>query len=219
MFDKTIYLYYYINMEKIVRQISMEGFENKDKNALLIPIFSDDFESQLNSIDFSLISKGNVCFTGNRPNSFPWKDKEDHKLCLLFKKRLKTLIQVLINNGYNHFITGMAMGFDIIASEIVLELKHEGKNLFLECVIPCLNQTKGWNNDYVLRYNYILNVADKVSYSSKYNYFDGCYQIRNRYMVDNAELVVGCLLTTSAGTKYTLNYAKKKNKNSLTIIQ
>ena len=71
------------------------------------------------------------------------------------------------------------MGFDITAAEVVLELKNDF-DIILECAIPCLNQTSGWKEDYKKRYQNVINNADLVTYTSNYNYFDGCYQIRNK---------------------------------------
>ena len=163
------------------------------------------------------VENGVVCFTGNRPTSLPWRYNEECELFKDFRCKLKTLLEKLISCGYNKFISGVAMGFDIIAAEVALQLKEMGAKIELECAVPCLNQTRGWKDDYVSRYHYILDNADKVTFTSSYAYFDGCYAIRNKYMVDNADLVVGLQLKKSSGTESTLNYARTSKKKIIVI--
>ena len=56
------------------------------------------------------------------------------------------------NEGYKHFITGMALGSDMICAEIILELKKKHSNIELECAIPCTNQTEKWFGESLKRY-------------------------------------------------------------------
>lgn len=58
------------------------------------------------------------CFTGHRPQSLPWKFRESGIRFWLFKKKLKKIVEKSINDGYTHFISGMALGVDMIAAEI-----------------------------------------------------------------------------------------------------
>ena len=49
-------------------------------------------------------------------------------------------------------------------------------------------------------------------------YFDGCYQARNRYMVDAADaLLAVCREGASGGTQYTVEYAWQKNRELVVI--
>ena len=48
-------------------------------------------------------------------------------------------------------------------------------------------------------------------------YYPGCMYLRNRYMVDNADVVIAHFNGAKGGTMYTLSYAKK-NKKSIIII-
>ena len=217
MFDNTkIFIYNNIVMERLVKQIGMEGI-SEENELLAFSIFDNGFDELLKS-DFILpIKNGTVCLTGNRPASLPWKYNEDCEFCLLFKERLKKFFVKLVELGYSKFISGLAMGFDIIATEILIKLKSEGYDIFIEGAVPCLNQTRGWKNDYIKRYQNVLDSLDKVTFTSNYAFFEGCYQIRNRYMVDNSDLIVGCQIKKSAGTKSTLEYAQKLKKNIIIL--
>ena len=74
-----------------------------------------------------------------------------------------SIIEKAILNGYTYFISGMALGIDMICAEIVLKLKKKYKNIILECAIPCLNQEKQWSLSEQERYRKILHKADYSS--------------------------------------------------------
>ena len=69
--------------------------------------------------------QGKTCaFTGHRPQSLPFGFDESDKRCTSLKSVMRDQIVALIENeGVTHFITGMALGVDMYAAEIVLDLK------------------------------------------------------------------------------------------------
>ena len=90
-------------------------------------------------------------------------------------------------------------------------MQKENKKITLECVIPFPGQADSWEKaDQKRRYN-ILTAADKLVITSE-QYNRGCFFTRNRYMVDNADVVVCAFNGQRGGTAYTVNYALKQNK-------
>ena len=82
------------------------------------------------------------CFTGHRPKKLPFKSNETDERCIRLKEILRNEIKKLIaEKGVNKFISGMAIGTDIICAEIVLDMKKE-YDIVLECAIPCRNQNE-----------------------------------------------------------------------------
>ncbi len=150
------------------------------------------------------------CFTGHRPKSLPWGYEEKGSEYRKFIKELNATIKALIKNGVYSFISGMAQGFDIIAAEQIIKLKKAYSNIKLECAIPCQNQNSGWSEDYKKRYNNILNRADKITYVSNYNYFNGCMAKRNKYMIDKSTHLIALYNGTAGGTHQTIGMGKKK---------
>ena len=65
-------------------------------------------------------------------------------------------------------------------------------------------------------YEETLENCDEVVVLSA-EYYPGCMYLRNRYMVDNADVVIAHFNGAKGGTMYTLSYAKK-NKKSIIII-
>ena len=63
-------------------------------------------------------------FTGHRPQHLPFGMNENDERCVKLKEELKEQIINLIEaENVTHFITGMALGVDLYAAEIVLDLK------------------------------------------------------------------------------------------------
>ncbi len=85
-------------------------------------------------------AQGKTCaFTGHRPQSLPFGFDESDKRCTSLKSVMRDQIVALIENeGVTHFITGMALGVDMYAAEIVLDLKSKYPHITLESAIPCV---------------------------------------------------------------------------------
>lgn len=68
-----------------------------------------------------------VCmFTGHRPKGLPFGYNEKDSRCKKLKKMLKKLIvQKIQEENTTAFLSGMALGTDMFAAEIVLELKRK----------------------------------------------------------------------------------------------
>lgn len=150
------------------------------------------------------------CFTGHRPKNLPWEYNEKGISFLIFKFKLTKEIKKAIKNNYCNFISGMALGVDILAAKIILKLKKSHPNITLECAIPCKNQTLKWQQKDIAVYNQILSKADTITYVSNENYFNGCMQKRNEYMIDNSSLLIAVFNGKSGGTQQTINLAKKR---------
>ena len=95
------------------------------------------------------------CFTGHRPDKMELGEKE-------IKPMLEKAIDDAIADGYVTFITGMAMGTDIWAAEIVLERKKRNKDLHLICALPHPNFESRRSMTERMRFNKIIRKADIV---------------------------------------------------------
>ena len=152
-----------------------------------------------------------VAFTGYRPEKMPFEeDKKDEKY-LRFREQELKVIKRLIERGYTHFVSGVAMGFDTWVAEDVLELQKKNPELHLECAIPCPDQDKRWDTSDQKRRRKILKHADESTTVCEH-YSSSCFLTRNRYMVDKADVVVCAYDGQPGGTAYTVNYALKQNK-------
>lgn len=156
-------------------------------------------------------------FTGHRPQRFKFKYNENDPDCIMLKNILRAEIERLIDQGVNYFISGMALGVDMWAAEIVLELKKIGHNIKLECAIPCVDQDIKWIESSRRRYAAILKRADKVEYVGR-EYTPDCMMKRNRYMIDHSNYVIAVYDGGySGGTAATVRYATQKGIKSIVI--
>ncbi len=128
---------------------------------------------------------------------------------------LDRVIFNLINGGTENFFCGMATGFDLAAAESVLQYKKDYKVNLIPC-IPCLAQEKGYSQKNKERYSRILKNCNQ-SFIISEEYYDGCMFERDRFMVDNCDVVVSYLRRNSGGTYYTVSYAKSKGVNIIEL--
>ena len=160
------------------------------------------------------------CFTGYRPQKFPFPLSRENAAYLNFENSLLAKITELVNAGCLTFYTGMAMGFDIIAAECVLSVSKAMKHhaIRLICAIPFLDQAKSFSPEWKERYESVLARADgAVLISDKY--YPKCYFDRNRFMVDNSDFVLTWFDGSSGGTKNTVEYAKSISRKVINICE
>ena len=151
-----------------------------------------------------MINNKTVCFSGHRIITEPLNE---------LKIRLVSAITDCIKDGVTNFIAGGALGFDILAEHVVIELKGR-----LTLALPCppKEQTARWTKDQQIVYNEILHKADEVLVVSPH-YVNGCMQKRNRFMVDKSAKLICYLRKNKGGTFYTVNYASKNDKKIIRL--
>ncbi len=151
------------------------------------------------------------CFTGHR--HIPPKEVDG------IRERLEATIKMLYKGGVVYYGAGGALGFDTLAAEAVLRLRDNGfPNLRLILVLPCRDQTRGWNTENVARYEEIKRRADKAVYTSQ-AYAPGCMHKRNRHLVDNSSVCVCYLTQNRGGTAYTAGYAEEHRLHVINIAK
>ena len=151
------------------------------------------------------------CFTGPRPKNFPWKS-EDERYIKPLCTRLETEIRRAVENGYQHFISGMAIGVDLYAARIVLKIQAEkpNSNITLEAAIPFPSQPAKWTNAQKSEYFSVLEQADTKTIIGQAPTTEN-FNKRNDYMIDNSEMLIAVKPNKPSGTQRTLAYAQKEN--------
>ncbi len=143
-----------------------------------------------------------VCFTGHRFISRA-------ELPALIQ-RLDALLEALYRKGYRDFISGAAVGFDMLAAERVVVLKGRHPDAALRLAIPCSTQSDRWSAADCDRYERMVYHADSTHVLSHF-YYEGCMQVRNQYMVDRSALCLCYLTHSRGGTMSTVAYAMKQD--------
>ncbi len=127
---------------------------------------------------------------------------------------LDRVISDLIKNGVQEFFCGMAQGFDIAAAESLLSFNN--KEVRLTACLPCADQTQTFSESNKLRYQAVLERCAKIITLAP-EYYNGCMHARDRFMVENCDVLVCFLRRSSGGTFYTVNYARKLGKKIIEL--
>ena len=148
------------------------------------------------------------CFSGHR--NLPCEKTSE------IRKRLLEKIKELAENGCTEFVSGGAVGFDLMAAEAVLEIKREYPRISLVMALPCRDQHIKMRQRDKNKYQRILESADEVIYLCE-SYVTGCMHLRNKYMVKRCDFCVAYLENRSSGTGYTVECAKALGKGILNL--
>lgn len=156
-------------------------------------------------------------FTGHRPQNLPFGFNEADERCVFLKEQLERKItDLVINKHVTNFITGMALGVDMYAAEIVLKLKEIYPTITLECAIPCELQPAKWPEGFRNRYFEIAAKCDKETMLQT-KYTSDCMQKRNKYLVDSCDILLAIWDGKKSGTGNTVSYAKEMGKEVLVL--
>ena len=132
------------------------------------------------------------CFTGHRPAKLPWGYNESDPRCVRLKERIADAVLLAYQEGYRHFLCGMAQGCDLYFCELALALRQRHGDVSVEAAIPCPTQADGWPRAQQERYRRLVAACDYETLVQS-SYSPGCMQRRNRYMVDHAGLLLSLI--------------------------
>lgn len=128
----------------------------------------------------------------------------------LSKEKLNHLLRMLIvDKNVDTFYCGMAMGFDLLACEMLLDLQKIYPQVKVVACIPCPGQSDLFPEREKIRYRELLKRCNSnVLISLSYTKF--CMHMRNRYMVDNADYLLAYCHKPTGGSAGTVKYAQQK---------
>lgn len=150
------------------------------------------------------------CFTGHRvipPEKF-----------MYVRARLDEEVAKAVEQGFDTFCTGGALGFDTQAALSVLAAKLLNPKIKLVLILPCKEQSKSWSELDRQNYEMIISRADEVTYVSE-SYTRYCMHMRNCALVDRSSRCIAYLEQNTGGTAFTTKYAKKKGVEVINIIE
>lgn len=156
-------------------------------------------------------------FTGHRPERFSFGYDDEDEKCIRLKLLMANEVVKLIEKGVTQFYTGMAQGVDHYGAEIILHMKRQYPHIELIAVLPCETQANRWLPAQRERYFNILAACNDVI-TLRTHYTPQCMLERNRYLVNHAKYLLAVYDGSHVGgTAYTVNYARKKQRE-ITVI-
>lgn len=155
-----------------------------------------------------------VALTGHRPNKL-WGYDLKHPN---YQTLAKTLRKYVLDLKADRIITGMALGADTVWAFVGLNIREKfNPDLQIEAAIPCRNHSSKWTTSSQQMYDRILSQCDEVTLVSDCEYTPSCMQERNRYMVDNCDVLIAVWDGTNGGTANCVKYAQLQNKQIIYI--
>lgn len=144
----------------------------------------------------------NIAITGHRPDSL---DKDYSYTSDLWRYIYDELESTFTKINPKKIYTGMALGVDTVAAEIAIKMGIP----YVACV-PFPGQEEVWTPAQQVHYNMLKEFADSVVNVSPGPMQPSKYQIRNQYMVDNADIVVAVWNGWKGGTRNCVEYALRQ---------
>lgn len=151
------------------------------------------------------------CFTGHR-------EIKKIKPSVLANRLDKTIVELVENEDVTDFRAGGAKGFDTIAALHVLKFKQKYPHIKLHLILPYKKQAAGFTRFEKQLYDFVLQNADTVHYTSE-KYYDGVLFARNRELVDGADVCVALLEVLVGVTYQTVNLARKQKTKVINLVR
>ena len=113
-----------------------------------------------------------------------------------------------INQGYDTFIIGGARGIDLWASEFIMQMKYQGKDINLVVALPYKGFGANYSgSDLFFRGNAIKTASQVINVSEEYS--KSCFSKRNQFMIDHSSRLIAVVSDYKSGTGQTIRYADK----------
>ena len=101
------------------------------------------------------------------------------------KQALRKEVALAMEEGFTHFLSGMAEGADLIFAEVVAEFYAEGADICLEAAIPYRDRLRRLEETH----GKLLERCGKITVVSE-GYAKYVFAKRNQYMVEQSERVI-----------------------------
>ncbi|MFI3268662.1 MAG: SLOG family protein [Rikenellaceae bacterium] len=133
-----------------------------------------------------IIKEKTIAFTGNRMLTSPSVTSSTSLKKLICNELYKLLEKDYLNNGITNFISGAAIGFDLLSAIVVLELRRIYPEIKLIVAIPFLGQEARYSSEDKLLYHQIISKADYQIVISQSGYSNQAYHDRNDLLIANS---------------------------------
>ena len=144
-----------------------------------------------------------VCFSGHRPEKLP-----TGTLLHMLQSMLYHEIDLAVADGADTFYCGGAQGIDLDAADYVISLRKKYPYLRLICAIPYPEHGAHLYGAARYRLTTVLGAANAVVHTSDH-YHQGCFRVRNQYMISHSQRLIAVMTDARSGTGQTVRMAEQ----------
>ena len=145
-----------------------------------------------------------VCFTGHR--ELPPRKSADYRQLI---QRTEAAVRRAVEGGARRFYSGGAEGFDLVCGKLVLLQQQRHRDIQLILLLPYTGFSDRFDPQDRAEFRRQKRAAEEVVYLSPH-YFPGCMALRNRQLVEEADLCIAYLTHAPSGTAQTVGFAREK---------
>ena len=145
-----------------------------------------------------------VCFTGHR--ELPASRSPGYRRLVA---NATAAIRRAYERGARRFYCGGAEGFDLLAGKLVLLERSRHPDMQLILLLPFTGFGDRFNAQDKAELQRQKKAAEEMVFLSAH-FFPGCMAIRNRQLVEDADLCIAYLTRTPSGTAQTVGFAREK---------
>lgn len=172
-----------------------------------------------------------IAFTGHRPNKFDNDyDLKSKKIKWIEWRIVSAYETIKQTHQVECFIVGMALGIDTLCAKLAIKLK-----IPFIAAIPFKGQAMRWPKQSQMLYGELIGKADKIFLVDKgiyvtYNEYlriefsslspslaSQAMNNRNKWMVDECQILISVWDNSPGGTANCTNYAASKKKNIIYV--
>ena len=156
----------------------------------------------------TLYRETTCCFTGHRPDRLPSGWRRDSRALSPLTATLDRAIGQAVADGIRLFLSGMALGVDTLAAQLILRRREQGEPVSLGAVLPCPEQDARWGPEDRRRYRRLLDQADWIHIISP-RYTPACMGERNFWMARHSSRMIAVFDGQSGGTANAVEHARR----------
>jgi len=162
-----------------------------------------------------------ACFTGHRKLAGEYYNRFNPSTeWVTLKNHLSLIVKSFIHDHQvDHFITGLAIGVDMLGAEsVALVRSFGGPEVKLTGAMPFPSQPSRWPQPTRDHWDNVCGLCNEVVSVSADPYHPSKMQTRNEWMVDRSTYVIAIWDGVSTGgTQNCMNYAKTQGKPILLV--
>ena len=131
--------------------------------------------------------------------------------------KLNTAIERLVEKGVTTFIASGQLGFDQIASFLILAKEEMGYDIHFVLVLPDNGQESRWTTKEKQMYKQLIDMADSIKYVPERGGRNGIKQ-HVQYMIDGSTCCVCALIHEHSETGRAVNYARERQLEVINVM-